>query len=72
MAKLRDLAAFKAAVALLRERGLESELAEVYTLCKAWSPVWTAADRQPRLANLQALHATGYPTASRDRSNPAA
>lgn len=35
MAKLGDLAAFKAAVALLRERGLESELAEVYTLCKA-------------------------------------
>merc|ERR1719460_3252049 len=35
MAKMGDLAAFKAAVALLKERGMGNVLTEVYKLCRA-------------------------------------
>jgi amidophosphoribosyltransferase len=35
MAKMGDLAAFKAAVTLLKERGMENVLPEVYKLCRA-------------------------------------
>jgi len=35
MARLEDFIAFRAAIALLKERGLESTIQEVYTKCKA-------------------------------------